>query len=38
MKSYRCAYCDRQFEMSDNAVPHMRDGQYVCEMCVVEME
>jgi DNA-directed RNA polymerase subunit RPC12/RpoP len=38
MKSYRCAYCDRQFELSDDAVPHIRDGQNICEMCLVEME
>jgi hypothetical protein len=32
MKTYRCAYCDRQFELSDDAVPHVRNGQYACEM------
>ncbi|HET6799016.1 MAG TPA: hypothetical protein VFH25_00510, partial [Nitrososphaeraceae archaeon] len=38
MKSYKCAYCDRKFELSDNAAPRTRDGQNVCEMCIVEME
>jgi hypothetical protein len=35
---YRCAYCGRQFELSDNAVPDMRDGKHICEMRKVEME
>jgi hypothetical protein len=38
MKSYRCAYCDRQFELYDNAAPLIRNGQNICEMCLVEME
>ena len=38
MKTYRCAYCGRRFELSDDAVPQVRNGQYACEMCIVEME
>lgn len=40
MKSFRCAYCDRTFELSDNAIPHKyaKNGEPVCERCILEME
>jgi hypothetical protein len=40
MKRYKCAYCDREFEMLEEAVPHKSagNGEPVCERCILEME
>jgi hypothetical protein len=40
MKRYKCAYCDREFEMLDEAVPYKyaENGEPVCERCILEME
>jgi DNA-directed RNA polymerase subunit RPC12/RpoP len=40
MKRYKCAYCDREFEILDEAVLHKsaRNGEPVCERSILETE
>jgi DNA-directed RNA polymerase subunit RPC12/RpoP len=38
MKTYRCALCDREFELSDDAVPDKWDGKTAFKRCILELE
>ena len=38
IKSYRCAISDREFELSDSAVPDKRDGKTPCTPCLLGLE